>query len=829
MRNFARILFQDISKRPALRSHFMEETKKIQRMQRADDMISLRDLLDIFIFNWKWFVLSVIVCLAVGHLYLMTRPRIYQRSAVMLVKDDSNTGSGSSRSRGGTDALMQLNGVMIGSSVKNEVYILQSHQIMKQVVRNLRLDVYYLHKHHFQSRNLYKERPFTVEFDSADIETQVPYSFLVVIQGQKAHITQFEMNQGKADQAPAEIDMTVDWGQYFKLPGLQGQLRLVPETHSLGAYDGEKIQVVHVPVESAATAYGAALQAGELDKESTLVGITYSDQNIARAEDILDAVLDAYRRSIIDDKNRIAESTAAFIDERIALISRELSRVEDDLASFKQRNRIVDVKVDANNFLQQSSQARQRSIQLESQVSVVQYLLDYVRNKSQGNNLIPSLTGITDGGIQNQIARYNEIMLERNRLIENAGETSPRIKQADQHLEQMRQTIIASTEAYLSSLNVQLRRSQQEESGLNKVISMVPEKEKQSLDISRQQAIKETLYTYLLNKREETALQLAITEANIRVIETPFGSNQPISPRKKVILLMAMLIGIVGPFIFFHVRALLNMSVRGRKDIEDYTTIPVLGEIPHRKEEINDTEILVGEQKSDSINEAFRMLRFSLNFIQKDARVIMFTSTTPGEGKTFISRNFAVTLGMTGKKVILLDTDIRKRTQTKLSGSIHKEGLTSFLSGATDVIQKLIIHEYSEYNVDMLPAGITPPNPSELLMSERLDLLVEELKKQYDYIVVDNVPAQVIADAGIVNRIADVTFYVIREGKIDRRYLPELQRLYEERKFNHMCIVLNDSKMENKHYGYGNYGYGRYGGYTYGYGYGETSSEKHRK
>lgn len=787
-------------------------------------MLSLRDILDIFIYNWKWFVLSVILCLIAGRLYLATQPKIYKRSAVMLVKDDAGSGSTSSqRSRGGTDALMQLNGVMMGTSVKNEVYILQSHQIMIQVVRNLHLDIYYTHKHHFQTRNLYDVRPFTVEFDSVDVETLRPYSFQVEIDGPRARISNFKMTMKEDEEIP-EVDLIVEFGQPFRLPATQKDLVLrAADQKVLEKFDGEKITVSHVPVESAAYSYGGALEAGELDKQSTLVGITYVDQNISRAEDILNAVLNAYRRSIIDDKNRIAESTAAFIDERIELISHELSKVEGDLASFKQRNRLIDVKADANNFLQQSSQARQRSILLESQVSVVQYLLDYLRDASQGNNLIPSLSGLTDGGIQSQIARYNDLMLERNRLIENTGENSPKIRQADQNLEQMRQTIIASTEAHLSSLNVQLRRSKQEESGLSHAISTVPEKEKQSLDIARQQAIKETLYTYLLNKREETALQLAITEANIRVIETPFGGNAPISPRKKIILLVALLIGIVAPFAFFHIRNLLNMSVRGRKDIEDYTTIPVLGEIPHRKEGIADSEILVGSQKSDSINEAFRMLRFSLNFIQKDARVIMFTSTMPGEGKTFISRNFAVTLGMTGKKVVLVDTDIRKRTQSKLSGSIHREGMTSFLSGATDNVKSLIIPECPEFNVDMMPAGVTPPNPSELLMSDRLELLIEELKKDYDYIVVDNVPAQVVADAGIVNRVADVTLYVIREGKIDRRYLPELQRLYEEKKFNHLCIIINDSKMEQKRYGYGNYGYGRYG-YSYGYGYGEVKS-----
>ena len=781
-------------------------------------MLSLRDILDIFIYQWKWFVLSIILCLGLGYLYLMTKPNIYKRSAVMLVKDDSNTG-GAARSRGGTDALMQLNGVMMGSSVKNEVYILQSHQIMMEVVRELKLDVNYIYRHRLQTVRLYDVKPFTAQFDSAEVRR--PFSFKVAISGNKAHITDITTAGGKMD-----FDKFVQFGQKVKTP--VGSFTLVPEEHYLKRFDGEEITVSRTTIDAAANTYGAPLQTGELDKESTLVGITYTDNNVHRAEDIINAVLEAYKRSIIIDKNRIAESTASFITERISIISKDLSKVEGQMASFKQANRLVDVKGDANQYLQQSSAARQRTIQLESQVSVVQYLLDDLRINSGTNKLIPSLGGLTDAGIQAQIAKFNDQMLLRNRLLEGAGESNTQILQLDQNLSQMRTTIIASTQAYLASLNLQLQRARQEESGLSSNIASVPQKEKELIDISRQQSIKETLYTYLLNKREETALQLAITEANIRIIEMPFGSNIPISPRKKVVMLVALLIGIIVPFAFFHIRNLLNMTVRGRKDVEDYTTIPILGEVPHRKEGIKDSEIIVGDQKTDAINEAFRMLRFSLGFIRKDARVIMFTSTTPGEGKTFISRNFAVTLGMTGKKTILVDTDIRKRTQSKLSGNIHKDGLTSYLRGDTDDIDRLIIRECPEYNVDMLPAGIVPPNPSELLMSDRLEKLIEALKERYEYIVIDNVPAQVVADAGIVNRVADVTLYIVREGHIDRRFLPELERLYRENKFNHLCVIINDAKIQQKRYGYGNYGYGRYG-YGYGYGYGMSDEDRKRE
>ena len=778
-------------------------TQKNQKSQ-VEDMISLRDILEIFIFNWKWFIVSALVCLALSRLYLATQPNIYQRSAVLLVKDD-NSGNGSTRSARGTDALMQLNGVMMGTNVKNEVYVLQSHQLMMDVVRLLHLDVQYLYRPRLRTHSLYTTKPFIAEFDS--LETSLPYSFKVKIDGMRAHISDLIYGKEKYDTL-----ITTNFNQEVTMPF--GKMTFVPNDKYFQEFDQEEITVVRTTTDDAANFYGSQLNASELDKESTLVGIIYTDNNIQRATDILNAVLNAYRQGIIDDKNRIAQSTAAFIDKRIEYISQELSAVEGELAQFKQRNQLVNIEDNARQYLQESGQARQRSIQLESQVSVVKFLLDELKSAPDDNNLIPTLSGLTDNVIQNQITRYNELMLQLNKLLESASDDNPYIIQLRQQLAQMKATIIASTTAHLSSLNVQLNRAKQEEQKLSSNIVNVPAKEKEGLDIARQQSIKETLYTYLLNKREETALQLAITEANIRIVEEPFGSNIPIAPRKNIIMLAALLIGIVIPYAFFYIRSLLNMSVRGRKDVETYTTIPVLGEIPHRKESIDDSKILVGEQKTDSLNEAFRMLRFSMNFIQKDARVIMFTSTTPGEGKTFVSRNFSVTLGMTGKKVLLIDADIRKRTQSRLSGNARQEGLTSYLSGSTDDWKNIIINEWPKYNVDMMPAGITPPNPSELLMSGRLEQLIEELKEVYDYIVIDNVPAQVVADAGIVNRVADITLYVIREGVIDRRYLPELERLYQENKFNHLCIVINDSKFEEKRYGYG-YGYGHYG---YGYG-----------
>ncbi len=787
------------------------DTQRTEEMREAEDMLSLRDILDIFTVHWKWFLLSAIVCLALGRVYLAMQPRIYKRSAVMLVKDDGTSGGRTGRS--GTDALMQLNGVMMGSSVKNEVYIIQSHQIMKEVVRQLHLDVTYGYKQRLRYLNLYDVKPFTAQFDS--VETDHPFRFTAKVAGDKVHVYDVVTSQGEQ-----VYDKFIPMNKKVKTPF--GPVTFVADERYLKQFDGKEIYISRRSVDAAAVAYGGRLNAGEVDKESTLVGITFTDHNIARAEDILNAVLEAYKRNIIIDKNLIAKSTAEFIDERIQIIAKDLSRVEGELATYKQANRLTSLKEDANAFLQQSAAARQRSIQLESQVGVVQFLLEDLKNNASGFRLIPTLGGLTDAGIQSQIMKYNDTMLDRNRLVESAGEASVKVQQLEQALNQMRSAIISSTSAYLSSLNVQLGRAKQEEAGLSSNLASVPQKEKDIIDISRQQNIKETLYTYLLNKREETALQLAITEANIRVIETPFGSNTPISPRSKVILLVALLIGVVLPFAYFYIRNLLNMTVRGRKDIEEYTSIPIVGEVPHRKDSVSDAEIVVGDQKTDPINEAFRVTRFNLGFINKDAKVLMFTSTTSGEGKTFVSRNFAVTLALSGKKVILVDADIRKRTQSRLSGNRHSHGLTSYLQGGVTDIDQLIVHETTTCDVDLLPAGATPPNPSELLLSDRLERLIEELKKRYDFVVIDSVPAQAVADAGIVNRVADLTVYVVREGKVDRRFLPELERLYKEKKFNHLCILLNDAHINKKQYGYG------YGSNSYGYGYGYGTEHKHK-
>lgn len=772
------------------------ENKKVSDSPK-ENVITLRDIVELFLNNWYWFVISAVLCVAAAWIYLSAISPVYQRTAVMLVKGDNQSTSND------LSSMLELNGIPGGSSVENEVYILRSYQILNDVVQRLHLDVDYSVRNGLRRDYLFGELPLEVRF----LDIYPGYTELTVsaINEKECRLSHLEIEGESKD-----YNEIVAFDDTISTP--VGRIIVGQKTEYFKQYIERDILVTRSDLETATNSVMNRIQTSAMDQKSTLVNIICQDVNIARADAILSTILLVYNETIVEDKNRIASNTARFIDERIVIISHELGEVENQLTTFKQEHRIVDLNTNANLYLQEGSKAKEESIQLEAQLSVVEFIKNYLTDKTKSADLIPNVLGVGDAGVQTQIESYNEMMLQRNRLVGNSGENNPVVENMNKNLAAMRSTIAGSIDNYMRTIRLRLQNARKVENKVNQSIESIPQQEKYALDVMRQQSIKETLYTYLLQKREETAMQLAVTEANIRVVEAPFGSRLPIAPKRMMILLAALVIGFVIPFIYFRLREFWNTGVRGRKDVEDMTTLPVLGEIPSRKEDQEDEQIVVSENRNDRITESFRLLRTNLDFMNKGAKVLMFTSTMAGEGKTFVSRNLAVILAGTGKRVVLVDTDIRKRTQSKLSGAQRKEGVSTFLSGIYNDVEKLVIQEQLHKNVDVLPAGSIPPNPAELLMSDRLELLIEELKKRYDYIILDNVPALVVADASIVNRVAEITLYVIREGILDRRYLTELERLHQEKKFNNMCVILNDVKDKSSRYGYGY-------GYSYGYGY----------
>lgn len=765
--------------------------------------ISFRDIIDIVIAKWYWFLISVAVCMCVAVYFIRTQVPRYQRTAVVLVKQDNK----------GNNSPIQFTtmGNMGSKGVENELYMFRTRSVLRPVVRKLGLDVTYTMKGILRDYPLYNEGPFHVSFLS-DFVSPVSFTLEYV---DNTHYQISRIN-GNDVSMKCQFGATVDVaGEKIVVNPVPGQLEL---------YSEKKIKVSRISEDAAAAVYQAGITTAVAAEGTSLIAITCVDSHPVRANDIITSIVEEYNKSILEDKNYVTTSTAAFLDDRIRVISRELGQVEDELTSFKQKNNIVDLSSAASQYVSESYRVRNEAISLETDITVAESIREYLADETRKNSIIPNISGGgDDNGVGNQIEKYNELILQRNRLLTNSGDNNVIIRNMDINLEAMRESISGAVDNYISSLKVRLGMARKVEEELLGNIRSVPDNERVALNIMRQQEIKETLYTYLLQKREENALQMAVTETNIRLIEDPVGPSGPILPVKSTYTTLALIIGLILPLGYIILSVLFNTKVRSRRDIEDILTLPIIGEIPETEKKLEKGELAVSENSNNLVSEAFRMLRANLNFMASDARVLMFISTMPDEGKTFVSRNFAQTLAFSGKRVILIDTDLRKRTQSLELNADTDNGLTYYLSGHICDLKSIIVKDVFK-GVDLLPAGAVPPNPSELLMSDRFDKMIEELRNYYDYIILDNVPAQAVADASVVNRVADLTFYVIRVDYLDRRSLVDIERLKRENKFRNMSVILNGCIVNKKRYGYG-YGYG-YGNYGYGYGYGHKHESR---
>ena len=761
---------------------------------------------------WYWFVISAIACMVLGYIYQQRQNRVYMRQAVILIEDSEASGSTSTytkRSRNNaTSAMMGLGGITIGDNLKNEMFILSSVRLMTRVVDALNLNTSYMTGSGLHDIDLYKDRPFTVTFKDAP---KKPATMEVEVQGNEVKLSAFKLGKtesGKSIKAP--------FGEYVSTP--IGTLCVSKEPALNDFEKGKKVKVDYLPTQIAAQMYKGHISATEYDKEASLIVLSVNDINTQRAEDLLMGVYEAYQQDIVENKNIVAQSTADFIDERIALIGRELNEVEDHLTDIKSQSKVIDMRSSAANYASETAEARKRTLEMSTQLSMAEYLSDWLAQNSTTHEAIPTVPGLGGTTLVPQIQEYNRIMFERNRNAENTSETSAVIREFDRNLSQLRGAILATLRSYKHTVELQLRDARSAEGMLNSELASLPAQERVALDVARQKELKEALYTYLLNKREEVALQLAISKANVRMVEEPLGPAGPSSPRTKVIMLIALLIGLIIPALVIWLRELFDTKITNRTDIEEYTSIPVAGSLP-RWEEAGEKALISEANPTDPVVEAFRLLRHGLQFLNREARTIVITSATPGQGKSFTSRNLAYILGTAGKRVVLIDADIRKRTVSHMLG--QSDGLTGYLASERENLDHLIVKDAIS-GVDFLPAGVMPPNPAELLLSDRLEDLNKELLERYDYVIYDTTPFLGVADAGIVDRLADITLFVLRIGVQRRDFLPQLEKMYQSEQFKGLCAVVNDCDMHKRTYGYG---YGNGYGYGYGYGYGDKKKK----
>lgn len=765
---------------------------------KNDQWLNIVDLFMYLASQWKWFLLSILICGGIAWYNYARAPLVYFRSATVIIKDPSNKAS--------TSGLDRFDNFINKVNVANEILQFRSKKLMREVVQRVHADVSYQIKDGLRNNELYNESPVLVSLPDALPEQS--FSFTMTLKDAKTvTLSDFSGIEAKPSYEVALNDTVAI---------IEGMNVVVTATNYLrDSWLNTPIRVQKLPVESMVNYYKNALGIQQEEEEASILTLALKDSSPARAEDVLNTLITVYNEEAIKEKNQVAVNTANFINERLIIIERELGNVESNLESFKQRNQIVDIASSAGMYMTESQKYNADVMELETQLRLANFIKDYLTDPSKETDLIPSNTGISDMNIENQISLYNAAKLKRDHLIDDSSVNNPVVQELNNSLRAMKQSIIRAVDNMIVSLNVKRNDAQNREMRAQDRVTAIPTKERQMLSIERQQKIKEALYLFLLNKREENALSQAMADNNARVIDGAEGSNAPISPNRNRILLLGLLVGIALPGAVCLAILFMDTRVHGRKDIEGVTSVPYLGEIPLDKEAMKDHRrkvMAVKEQGDDIVSEAFRILRTNMAFLSKKdkpAQVITFTSFNIGAGKTFIARNLSMSLAYMKKRVVMVDLDIRKGTLSRHFGHYHV-GVTNYLSDNTVKVDDIIQHQEG---FDLIPAGILAPNPAELLMDNRLDELMNELRTRYDYIIADNVPVGLIADATIANRIADLTIFVVRAGKLDRRQLPDIEKLYQEKKLKNMALVLNGANPERHGYGY-SYGYG------YGYGYG---------
>lgn len=795
----------------------MSETQQHTRpAAKADDFIRIQDLYYLCLAKWRWFVLSLVICLGIAFIYLLKTPPVYTRTASLLIKEESK---GQSLSGDVGASFSDLGLFQPNTNVNNELVSLQSPAVMYDVVKRLHLEVDYSTEGSFYAQVRYGQNlPVTVSFAGlADNETAA----LTVepAQSKGIKLTSFVHNGEKVD---GEVVGTLNDSLVTPI----GKIVIRPAAAFVDwQKSSEPLTVSRSGLNSAVSRYSAGLSVALQSEKTTIVDLTFKDVCIQRAEDILNTVIAVYNENWIKDKNQIAVSTSMFINDRLGVIESELGHVDENISTFKSENLLPDVQAASQLYMTERSQAQSQILTLNTQLSMARYIRNYLTAASSRNQLLPANSGLESANIENQISEYNNLQLQRNNLVANSSEQNPLVVDMDESLRSMRRSIVSSVDNLITTLNTQIHSLEKSDQRATERIAANPSQAKYLLSVERQQKVKESLYLFLLQKREENELSQAFTAYNTRIITPPTGSMAPTAPMKKNILLVAFALGILIPVVIVFLQETLNTRVRGKKDLENLS-IPFVGEIPlygkvrrsglfHKKvTPLTETKVVVKEGSRDVVNEAFRVLRTNLEFVSGEngkGQVILMTSFNPGSGKTFLTVNIAATLAIKGKRVLVIDGDLRRGSTSVYVGSPH-HGLSNYLAGKVEHIEDVIVPASETVRFDVLPIGTIPPNPTELLAGERLQTLLADFRTRYDYILIDCPPIELVADTHIIGKYADRTIFVVRAGLLERSMLPELETLYIEHKFKNMTVLLNGTE------GNGSYRYGYRYGYHYGYG-----------
>lgn len=783
--------------------------KKTPVGKPADDFIRIQDLWSMFVPKWYWFAISLFITLTIAVLYLLSTPPIYTRTAAILVKDNSKSSSSTSAMNDFSD----LGIFKSNTNINNELLTLKSPTLMTEVVNRLGLNETFTIRKGLKNVDLYKVSPVTITFCD---KIEVPLSFTIKFSSKEAFaISELEISG-------EDIGETLSAQMGDSIQTSAGIMIVSPTQEFTDAFIGTSIRYVRGSVRAAVDTYSNALVAELGNEDATIINLSINDTSIRKAEDILNTLIEIYNENWIRDKNQIAVSTSQFISDRLGVIESELGHVDENISSYKSEHLLPDVQAASSLYMAQSAENNKELSTLNNQLSTAQYIRRELNTK-QLDQTLPANSGIVSANIETQISEYNNLVLDRNRLIANSSEKNPLVKNMASSLQSMQRTIIQSVDNLIVSLNTQIRSLRRQEEATTNRLASNPNQAKYLLSVERQQKVKEELYLYLLQKREENELSQAFTAYNTRLITAPRGSMFPTAPRKMNILLVAFAVGLLVPAVGIFMKENMNTKVRGRKDLENLS-IPFIGEIPqysgtkkkwwefkHRKRQ--DMKIIVvNEGNRNIINEAFRVLRSNMDFMaskDNNQHVFVLTSFNPGSGKSFLAINIAISFAIKKKKILVIDGDLRHRTVSSYVDSPNK-GLSDYLNNQIEDWKEIIVSYKGYTNLHILPIGTVPPNPTELLEDSKLSMLIEALRPEYDYIFIDCPPVDIVADAQIIEKWADRTIFVVRSGLLDRSMLSELENMYTGKRFKNLSMILNGTESTGGRYGY------RYG-YHYGY------------
>lgn len=801
----------------------MKENSYDNNMSELDEeKVNYQELLFKYIIHWPWFIASVLACLVGAWVYLHFQTPVYQVSASIMIKDDKKGGSA------GSADLENLGlGGMITStqSIDNEIEVLRSKTILKEVVNNLELYITYYDEDEFPKKELYKTSPIIVNLTAQEADNLPDVA-----------IIDMKLTQ----EGGLDVNLKVGLNEYNKhfeklpavLPTDVGTFGFaLKDSLSNGRMEGQNIvrnisAMVSRPF-GVAKGYQWAINIEPTSKTTSVAVVSLMNTNIQRGQDFINKLIEMYNRNTNNDKNEVAEKTKEFINERIKIINEELGSTEDKLEAFKRNAGLTNIGSDAQLAVEGNAEYERKRVENGTQINLIRDLTKYISNPSNEYEVLPANIGLSDNGLTTQIDRYNELIFERKRLLRTSTENNPMIVNLDTSIRAMKANVKAAIDGTLQGLLIVKADLDREASRFSRRISDAPGQERQYVSIARQQEIKAGLYLMLLQKREENAITLAATANNAKIIDEPAAEGGPVSPKPKMIYMVALAVGLGLPVGFIFLLGLTKFKIEGRGDVEKLTRLPIVGDVPLTDEKTG--SITVFENQNTLMSETFRNVRTNLQFmLESSQKVILVTSTVSGEGKSFISANLAISLSLLGKKIVIVGLDIRKPGLNKIFNIPRKEmGITQYLSNPEKNLMDFVQSSDVSKNLCIIPGGTVPPNPTELLARDGLDKAIAILRKEFDYVILDTAPVGMVTDTLLIGRIADLSVYVCRADYTRKAEFTLINELADNNKLPNLCTVINGLDLQKKKYGY-YYGYGKYGKYYgygkrygYGYGYGE--------